>query len=90
VDPQLSGLHVLKSEYDALKAKYDALYAGDDSGNARKARKRARPSTSQVDPKGDSEMERDASATPVDDKSRKKRSMKLEVCPVYSSLARII
>jgi hypothetical protein len=83
IDPTLSGYHVLKSDYDALKAKYDALYAGGDTGGSRKIRKRVRPSTSQADLRADSEMERDASATPVDEKSRKKRSMKLEVSPVH-------
>ena len=84
IDPSLSGYHVSKADYDALKAKYDALYAGSEQASGRKIRKRVRPSTSQADLRAESEMERDASATPVDEKSRKKRSMKLEVRPVYS------
>jgi len=74
---------VLKSDYDSLRSKYDALWAGTDNAQARKARKRARPSTSQVETRVDSEMERDASVTPVDEKSRKKRSMKLEVGLIF-------
>ena len=80
VDPTLEGTHVLKADFDALQSKYDELSAGGATGTARnKSRKRPRPSTQQ-DPGADSEtMDREARATPVDEKSRKKRSMKLEV-----------
>jgi hypothetical protein len=80
VDPILEGTHVSKADFDALQAKYDELSAGGAADNGRKSRKRARHSTQQ-DMRADSEMmDGEASSTPVDEKPRKKRGMKLEVC----------
>jgi hypothetical protein len=80
VDPILEGTHVSKADFDALQSKYDELSAGGAADNGRKSRKRARHSTQQ-DMRADSEMmDGEASSTPVDEKPRKKRGMKLEVC----------
>ena len=78
VDPSLHTQYVSRSDYDTLKARYDAVSTGarPSQSSQSKAKKRARPSVT-VEPR---EPVREHSTTPlVDDKGRKKRSMKLEV-----------
>ena len=88
IDPSLHAQYVSKSDYDTLKARLDAT-SGDSKhvkSTSLRARKRPRPSVTPVETPGDL---RERSSTPmVDEKGRKKRSMKLEVSTFLSSLQR--
>jgi hypothetical protein len=80
IDPSLNTQYVSKRDYDALKARLDTVSSSAPPTKAAngRAKKRPRPSVTIETP----EEARPRSATPlVDEKGRKKRSMKLEVCP---------
>jgi hypothetical protein len=82
IDPALQASYVAKADYDELKARYDTLQQSTQSGTQGqgKSRKRARLAQPKPEQTMDETMPmREVSSTPVDEKGRKKRSMKLEV-----------
>ena len=89
IDPSLHAQYVSKSDYDALKARLDSTSGDSKHVHAKstslRAKKRPRPSATPLETPGDL---RERSSTPmVDEKGRKKRSMKLEVSPLLYDLS---